>query len=100
MEQTIFGGTFGEQSAASRDRWLWQAAGEGRIKATALECKNAKAFDGDLIEIPAHYWTRLNRADDPSGKAMLSGRGRVYREVLFPRLDVKKLWPNSAGPPG
>ena len=75
---------------------LWLAAGEGKIQATALECKNAKAFDGDLIEIPAHYWARLNRASEPSGKAMLSGLGRVYREVQFPRLDVKKLWPEPA----
>ena len=75
---------------------LWLAAGEGRIRATALECENAKAFDGDLIEIPAHHWARLNRANEPSGKAMLSGMGRVYREVQFPRLDVKKLWPKSS----
>ena len=76
---------------------LWQAAGEGRIKATALEYENAKAFDGDPIEIPAHYWPHLKRADDPlTGKAMLSDdQGRVYREVQFPRLDVKKLWPKS-----
>ena len=80
---------------------LWLAAGEGRIKATALECKNAKTFDGDRIEIPAHYWPHLKRVDDPlTGKAMLSDdNGRVYREVQFPRLDVKKLWPKSAGPP-
>ena len=31
---------------------LWLAAGEGRIKATALNSKNSKAFDGDRIEIP------------------------------------------------
>ena len=77
---------------------LWLAAGEGRIQANALECKNAKAFDGDPIEIPAHYWARLKRADDRmTGKAMLSDdNGRVYREVQFPRLDVKELWPRSA----
>ena len=76
---------------------LWLAAGEDRIKAIALECKNAKAFDGNLIEIPAHYWAHLKRVDDrSSGKAMLSGPdGRVYREVKFPRLDGKKLWPKS-----
>ena len=76
---------------------LWLTAGEGRIKATALECKNAKAFDGDRIEIPAHHWPHLKRVDDPlTGKAMLSDdNGRVYREVLFPRLDVKELWPKS-----
>lgn len=76
---------------------LWLAAGEGRIKATALEFKNAKAFDGDRIEIPAHHWPHLKRVDDPlTGKAMLSDdNGRVYREVLFPRLDVKELWPKS-----
>ena len=79
---------------------LWQAAGEGRIKATALECKNAKAFDGDRIEIPAHHWPHLKRADDRlTGKAMLSDdNGRVYREVLFPRLDVIELWPKSPPP--
>jgi hypothetical protein len=73
---------------------LWQAAGEGRIKATALEYKNAKAFDG---EIPADHWPHLKRADDQlTGKAMLSDdQGRVYREVKFLRLDVKKLWPKS-----
>jgi hypothetical protein len=76
---------------------LWLTAGEGRIKATALECKNAKAFDGDGIEIPAHRWPHLKRVDDPlTGKAMLSDdNGRVCREVLFPRLDVKELWPKS-----
>ena len=80
---------------------LWLAAGEGRIKANALECKNAKAFDGDPIEIPVHYWARLKRADGRStGKAMLSDdNGRVYREVEFPRLDVKELWPKSACSP-
>jgi hypothetical protein len=77
---------------------LWQAAGESRIKATALECKNAKALDGDRIEIPAHLWPHLKRVDDPlTGKAMLSdSNGRVYREILFPRFDVKELWPKSA----
>jgi hypothetical protein len=77
---------------------LWLVAGEGRIKATALECKNAKALDGDRIEIPAHYWPRLKRTDDPlTGKAILyDDQGRVYREVLFSRLEVKELWPKSA----
>jgi hypothetical protein len=76
---------------------LWQAAGEGRIKATAIEYKNAKAIVGDLIEIPTHYWARLKPVDDPlSGKAMLSDdQGRVYRDVQFPRLDGKKIWPKS-----
>jgi hypothetical protein len=76
---------------------LWLAAGEGRIKATAIEYENAKAFSGCRIEIPAHYWPDLKRADDPSsGKAMLSGPdGRVYREVQFSRLDGKKIWPKS-----
>jgi hypothetical protein len=80
---------------------LWLTAGEGRIKATALECKNAKAFDGDRIEIPAHHWPHLKQADDRStGKAMLSNdNGWVYREVEFPRLDVKELWPKSACSP-
>ena len=31
---------------------LWQAAGEGRIKATALECENAKAFNGNRDRNP------------------------------------------------
>jgi len=77
---------------------LWLTAGEGRIKATALECKSAEAFDGDRIEILAHHWPQLKRVDDPlTGKAILSdGDGRGYREVLFPRLDVKELWPKSA----
>jgi hypothetical protein len=77
---------------------LWQAAGEGRIKATARRCENAKALHGDRIEIPAHYWPHLKRVDDPlTGKAMLSdGNGRVYREVQFPRLDAKELWPKAA----
>jgi hypothetical protein len=76
---------------------LWLTAGEDRIKATALEYENAKAFVGNPIEIPAHYWPHLKRADDPSsGKAMLSGPdGRVYREVQFPQLDGKRLWPKS-----
>jgi hypothetical protein len=75
---------------------LWQSAGEDRIRATAIECKNAKTFDGNLIEIPAHYWARLKRADDPSGKATLfDDNGRVYREVQFLRLDGKRLWPKS-----
>jgi hypothetical protein len=77
---------------------LWLAGGEGRIKATALEYENAKAFDGNPIEIPANHWPHLKRADDRStGKAMLSAdNGRVYREVLFLRLGVKELWPKSA----
>ena len=78
---------------------LWRKAGEGRTKATARECKNAKTFDGDRIEIPAHYWPHLKRVDDPlTGKAMLlsDDNGRVYREVEFPQLDVKELWPKSA----
>jgi hypothetical protein len=76
---------------------LWRAAGEDNIRATALECKNAKAFDGNLIEIPAHYWAHLKPDNDrASGKAILSGPdGRVYREVKFLRLDGKKLWPKS-----
>jgi len=76
---------------------LWQAAGEGRIKATAIEYKNAKAFDGDRIEIPADHWPHLKRAEDrSSGKPILSDdQGRIYREVKFLRLDVKELWPKS-----
>jgi hypothetical protein len=75
---------------------LWQAAGEGRIKAAAIEYKNAKAIVGDLVEIPAHHWPHLKRADDPSGKPILSDdQGRIYREVKFRRLDVKELWPKS-----
>ena len=30
---------------------------------------------------------------------MLSGPDLVYREVRFPRLDVKELWPKSACSP-
>jgi hypothetical protein len=80
---------------------LWQAAGEGRIKATAREYKNAKSILGDPIEIPAHYWPHLKRADDRlTGKPILSDdNGRVYREVQFSRLDVKELWPMSACSP-
>jgi hypothetical protein len=76
---------------------LWQAAGEGRINATAIEYKNAKAIVGDSVEIPAHHWPHLKPTDDRStGKAILSGPdGRVYREVRFPRLKVKKLWAKS-----
>ena len=40
---------------------LWLAAGEDRIKATALECKNAKAFIGDRIKIPPDLWQHLKR---------------------------------------
>jgi hypothetical protein len=74
---------------------LWKAAGEGRIKASAIEYKNAKAILGDPIEIPAHYWPYLKPVDDPlTGKAMLTDdQGRVYREVQFRQSDVKKLWP-------
>ena len=81
---------------------LWLEAGEGRTKATAIECENAKAFDGDRIEIPAHRWPHLKRVDDPlTGKAMLSDdQGRVYREVQFPRLDAKQLWPETPPLPG
>jgi hypothetical protein len=76
---------------------LWQAAGEDRCNATALKHKNAKAIVGDPIEIPAHYWPRLKLTDDRlTGKAILyDGQGRVYREVQFPRLNVKELWPKS-----
>jgi hypothetical protein len=80
---------------------LWLAGGEGRIKATALEYENAQAFNGNPIEIPAHHWPYLKRADDRStGKAMLSdANGRFYREVLFLRLEAKELWPKSAENP-
>jgi hypothetical protein len=76
---------------------LWQAAEGGKIKATALEYENVKAYVGNPIEIPAHHWPYLKRTDDPlTGKAMLSGPdGSVYREVLFPQSDVKGLWPKS-----
>jgi hypothetical protein len=74
---------------------LWKAAGEGRIKAIAIECKNAKAFDGNQGKIPARHWAYLTRDSEPSGKPILSGRDRVYREVRFLQLDVKKLWPKS-----
>jgi hypothetical protein len=71
---------------------LWLAAGEGKIQATARECENAKAFDGNLVKIPKDHWALLNRANEPSGKAMLSGPNRLYRDVRFPRLEVKELW--------
>jgi hypothetical protein len=76
---------------------LWFEAGEGRINATARQCENAKEFLGIYIDIPADHWSRLKLADDPSsGKAVLfDDQGRVYREVEFRRLDVKKLWPKS-----
>jgi hypothetical protein len=76
---------------------LWFEAGERRIKATALQCENAKAFLGNHVEIPADHWSRLKHIDDPSsGKAVLfDDQGRVYREVEFRRLDVKELWPKS-----
>jgi hypothetical protein len=76
---------------------LWHAAEEGRIKATALEYENDKAYVGKPIEIPTHYWSYLRPIDDPlTGKAMLSGPdGRVYREVQFSQLDVKELWPRE-----
>jgi hypothetical protein len=81
---------------------LWRAAGEGRIQANAIEYENAKAFVGNPIKIPAHYWPHLKHTDDPlSGKAMLFGPdGRVYREVKFPQLDGKTLWPKSPLLPG
>ena len=48
---------------------LWRAAREGRIKANAIECKNTKAYDGEPIEIPAHYWPYLKCTDDRIWKA-------------------------------
>lgn len=71
---------------------LWLAAGEGRLVATALECPLGAA-DGRMVEIPAHLWPRLNRKRERSGKAMLAGPDRDYRDVRFSRLDVKRLWP-------
>ena len=79
---------------------LWQAAEEGGIiKATALEYESVKAYADDLnagnpIEIPAIHWKYLKF--DPSGRSILLGPGgRVYGDVRFRRLDVKKLWPKS-----
>ena len=71
---------------------LWKAAREGQIKAAALQYENAKALLGHPIEIPDHYWPYLKRTDDPlTGKAMLTDdQGRVYREVKFRQLDVKR----------
>jgi hypothetical protein len=73
---------------------LWLATGEGRIHASALECSNENTFDGKLVEIPHHHWVRLRRTREPSGKAMLSGPDRIYRDVEFSRLDVKRIWPS------
>ncbi|MGY4413221.1 hypothetical protein ACVWW4_004957 [Bradyrhizobium sp. LB7.1] len=73
---------------------LWQAAGEGRIQATAVEFGDQKAFE--VVEIPAHMWTRLRRTREPSGRAMLSAPDRDYRDIRFARSDVKALWPLRA----
>jgi hypothetical protein len=75
---------------------LWLAAGEGKIKASGLECADEKDFDGRLTEIPPYVWPKLRRRTEPSGKAMLVGPDRVYRGVEFSRLDVKTLWPIKA----
>jgi len=72
---------------------LWLAAGEGKIQASGLECNGEKDFQGRLVEIPQYLWSRLRRGKEPSGKAMLVSPDRVYRDVEFARLDVKKLWP-------
>lgn len=77
---------------------LWLAAGEGKIQASGLDCANEKTFNGRLVEIPHYLWPKLRRAKEPSGKAVLIGPDRVYRDVEFPRLDVKKLWPLGSGP--
>lgn len=72
---------------------LWLAAGEGKLQASGLECIGENDFDGKLVEIPHYLWPRLRRAKEPSGKALLVGPDRVYRDVKFARLDVKELWP-------
>ncbi|MDI3563936.1 hypothetical protein [Bradyrhizobium sp. Arg816] len=72
---------------------LWLGAGEGKIQASGFECANARDFDGKLVEIPHYLWPRLRRAKELSGKALLAGPDRVYRDVRFSRLDVKALWP-------
>ncbi|MGY3531441.1 hypothetical protein [Bradyrhizobium sp. USDA 4452] len=72
---------------------LWLAAGENKIKATGLECADASDFNGKMVEIPHYLWSRLLRGKEPSGKAILIGPDRVYRDVEFARLDVKRLWP-------
>jgi hypothetical protein len=74
---------------------LWLAAGEGKIEATAIECANEQTFDGELIKIPQHYWSRLHRRDDLAGKATLVGAGHIYRDIQFSRLDIKNLWPTA-----
>jgi hypothetical protein len=71
---------------------LWLAAGEGKIRATALECAT-QAVEGKMVEIPAHLWPRLSRKRETSGKAILAGPDRDYLDVRFARLDVKSLWP-------
>jgi len=71
---------------------LWLAAGEGRIKATALKCAT-RSSDGKMVEIPTHLWPRLRRRREPSGKAILAGPDCDFRDVKFSRLDVKSLWP-------
>ena len=72
---------------------LWLAAGEGRIQATAIESKNAKAFDGDLIEIPAHHWARLKRADDarPERRCCPTTKAGSTERFSFPDWTSKNF---------
>lgn len=76
---------------------LWLAAGEGKIQASGLECISEKDFNGKLVEIPHYLWPRLRRTKELSGKAILTGPDRIYRDVEFARLEVKKLWPAGSG---
>jgi hypothetical protein len=70
---------------------LWLAAGEGKIRATAIEYREGQ--QSQVVEIPPHMWGRLRRTREISGKAMLSAPDRDYRDVRFSRSDVKALWP-------
>ena len=73
---------------------LWEAAGEGTIKATALEYENAKAYIGNPVEIPARHSPHLTRDGDPlTGKAMLSGHRwpGLSRGSVFPIGRQKTL---------
>lgn len=79
---------------------LWRLAGEGKLTATAFECRDANSAEGKFGELPPFIWPHLRRTMDKDGKATLSHGGTIFRDVQFARSDVKRIWPAWEAPPG
>ena len=73
---------------------LWKTAGEGRIKATALRYENAKAIDGDPIDIPARLLAAFEthrRSVDRKGDVDPTTRAGSTERFSFPIGRQKTL---------